>query len=823
MASAQLRVTLVAASIGRERELIGFEEVRDFASESYNLAIGSLQAAAQARPELRRRLRFERLDFEITWDRRVLGAEAVEAVAATAPDIVGLSCYCWSVDLLLGLLPELRRRCPEALVLLGGPSAGPVAAELLEARPEVDVVVTGEGEGSFVALLEAQLEGRPLSAVAGVASRGAGGEVVIAEPPSPLSLATLPSVYRAGVLPASGASLLLETSRGCRSRCRFCSWTGGGRLRYRPIAEVEADLRWAARQGVRSVKLADTAINFDADRLEALTAALGRADPERRLRLTYFLKPERLDEWQLSLLRRLPTEELIVGVESVDDEVRRAVGKPPIDLEAYERRLVGLGEVGPVTASLILGLPGDTAAGLIRTLDWMIDLDQRRPGLLHVICLFWLALLPGSRLRARAEAWGDRFMSSETPYLLESDDHDPSTLLTMARLAIERHFRHPRLRVEYFHQEYLQQDAAAEDRRVSIPRRQPDERPVVALLGGPTRAFGELVAHGLEPLFAKAYAEADEAIGRRWRLELLHLGGDGGLEGALESIARLSPRLLLWWPAAAIDPTEVIEQIRRRAAEATILLVGANPSAAGPADGVIAGEAERPLRQLLAGDRLDLDGVRGVIRSGSGEIPEQGAAELVARLDEIPSPFQWGFVARRTDEPALLSLGRPGPPRRFFSRERLAGDLRWALEAGFRRVRWLGLPLPSATVELEALGEVLHEVDPGGRQEHRFSADPRTGAELRALVAAAPGRVSLAGEEVDLSRRLAAWRRGGELGGWRLVEVVEGASRRLRCRSRQGQDVVVRLGASGAATPEPCDAGDEAVARLLAIVRRLAR
>jgi radical SAM superfamily enzyme YgiQ (UPF0313 family) len=416
----RLKIALVGASVRREEELPGFAELHDFASESANLAIASLKASALADPILAQAVSIDLLDLSITWDHKGLTERALEGVLASSPDLVGLSCYCWSVDSLLELARRLKVARPEVMVLLGGPSAGPVAEEILGEHPSVDAIARGEGEGSFVALLEAVLHDQPLSSVPGLIWRDVTGQVVSSSASAPtVDLAKLPSPYLTGVLEPEGRSLLLETSRGCRYRCRFCSWAGGlGRLRYRPIQSVAADLAWAAERGISSVKLADTAINFHDDRLALLAETLTDAAAKGpQLGFTYFLKQELLTPHQAELLAKVPTDEIIIGVESLNDEARRAVGKPPFDACDFSEKMAMLSAVGPVTLSLILGLPGDSPEGLARTLDWMLDFEARHPATIHMICLFWLAVLPGSRLHRDRAIHRFRLVAGETPFV----------------------------------------------------------------------------------------------------------------------------------------------------------------------------------------------------------------------------------------------------------------------------------------------------------------------------------------------------------------------------------------------------------------------
>jgi len=735
-----MRVTLVGASIVRESELPGFESVTDFASESFNLAIASLKAAVLQEPELAPRIDVTLLDFGIGWDRKNLGQREARAVLDTNPDVVGLSCYCWSVDTLLELAHSLSDGAKRPFVLLGGPSAGPIAHDLMTAHGCVDAVAVGEGERTFTELLRALDRRIELSEVPGLVYRGPDGvPIASTAPDSAVSLERLASPYRTGVLNPS-RSMLIETSRGCRFRCKFCSWMGGGsKLRYVPVESVEADLRWAVAHGIRDIKLADTAINFHTDRVRELAGAIRRADPQGTLRFTYFLKPELLTEEQAECLRGIAVEEIIIGVESLTDAARRAVGKPPFDPAQFEHTIGLLQSIGPVTASLILGLPGDSEQGLRHTLEWMTSFDRAHPGALHVTCLFWLALLPGANLHANRDSNGFRVAPRETPYVLESRTFDPDRLLVMARDSIELHYQHPGLRVEYFHKEYLMQDAPAAERHVQIERRGDDSRACVLLVGlvdPETQAIHGITPYSLEIAWMKAFAEKEQSIRQSTRIELLHVNArETEIASAVEVIRKYAPRAVVVSQSAcaAAFTDALIERLGSELPGTTLLACNGSKDErawlerASSLRGVFTGEPEVAFRRWLAAG-MTLDSAAGMMVRRGAAIEDGGPAQVIENLDELPSPLQWGFVQRAGASIAMRWSRQPSPSSpgaaRVFSPERVYGDLRWAIEQRHEHIVWLDNELPLIPSLLRGFVETLQRADPEGRIRHAYAVSP---------------------------------------------------------------------------------------------------
>jgi anaerobic magnesium-protoporphyrin IX monomethyl ester cyclase len=135
-------------------------------------------------------------------------------------DIVGVTALTPSIDSALEICGAARES--GALTVLGGvhPSLMPNVA----GRPEVDIVVRGEGEYSFKEIAD----GRPVGSVAGISYAG-GSEVVHNPDRPPAKLDMLPPPRRDLVsryekkYRAFGRKLdAVSTTRGCPFRCSFC-------------------------------------------------------------------------------------------------------------------------------------------------------------------------------------------------------------------------------------------------------------------------------------------------------------------------------------------------------------------------------------------------------------------------------------------------------------------------------------------------------------------------------------------------------------------------------------------------------------------------
>ncbi|MCL2023669.1 MAG: cobalamin-dependent protein, partial [Oscillospiraceae bacterium] len=76
------------------------------------------------------------------------------------PAVVGFSCYVWNTEYNKRLAEKIKAKYPECLIVFGGHNVPP-DTQMLEQFPFIDVLIHGEGEIPFRALLTELLEDAP--------------------------------------------------------------------------------------------------------------------------------------------------------------------------------------------------------------------------------------------------------------------------------------------------------------------------------------------------------------------------------------------------------------------------------------------------------------------------------------------------------------------------------------------------------------------------------------------------------------------------------------------------------------------------------------
>lgn len=359
--------------------------------------------------------------------------QTLRRVALLAPDAVCLSAYIWNIECLRELIPAIRAQLPQARIILGGPEVSFDGAYWLSELPQVEAILSGEGEESLPLLLDRMEEGAGFGDVPGCCYWQEGR--VVQNPPRSL-LQDPPSPYRQGYFSAlNGRMAYLETTRGCPFSCAFCLSGRKDNVRFFDLEQAKENLvRLANAPGVKTVKLIDRTFNCHAERADQIFSFLmeeyGRRIPPT-VCFHFEIGADLLTPQTLALLNRAPCGyfQFEAGIQSFSERTLAAVSRR-CDMRRLEENLKQL--IAPhnahVHVDLIAGLPYEGMKEFEQSFDRAYAL---RPQMLQ---LGFLKLLRGSALRERAEEYGIRY-SERAPYeILESQWMGREELLELKRI-----------------------------------------------------------------------------------------------------------------------------------------------------------------------------------------------------------------------------------------------------------------------------------------------------------------------------------------------------------------------------------------------------
>jgi anaerobic magnesium-protoporphyrin IX monomethyl ester cyclase len=338
--------------------------------------------------------------------------ETTEAVFEKSPDVVGLSCKTLWVVSAHNVAQALKQKRPDLPIVVGGHHVTALPEKSLEQFRSFDAIVLGEGELTFRDYLEALINDRDLSGVAGLAYRSGDGIVVnpprqelldINSLPKPAfdllpDLATHynPSLINAKKLPA----FPLITSRGCPSHCAFCDRSVFKNRTRIPSAEYTFSLieDLCKNHGIRHFL-------FDDDNLlikKEIFTRLFELIINSRLNFTFTCQTRvnTLDKEVLKLLKAAGCWQLMFGIESGSQRMLDAM-KKGITLQQTENAVSLTRQAGIKTFGMfIIGFPGETEESLKETERFIKTLK------LDDIGCFLFTPLPGSEVYENVNQYG---------------------------------------------------------------------------------------------------------------------------------------------------------------------------------------------------------------------------------------------------------------------------------------------------------------------------------------------------------------------------------------------------------------------------------
>ncbi|OQD58685.1 putative oxidoreductase [Methanobrevibacter arboriphilus JCM 13429 = DSM 1125] len=306
----------------------------------------------------------------------------LKVVSKIDPMVVGLTATTATINNALEYVKNIKRVLPNVLSVIGGPHTTFVPEETLIDEESLDVVVIGEGEETFVDLVEAfiKTQYKKLSKVKGIAFRDEDKVRMNGFRPLIKDLDSIPFPARHLVpfksYELSGQSGGMITSRGCVFGCNYCSSSliMGKKFRTRsPENVVDEVEELVFKYGLEDIAFLDDIFMLDKRRAIKICDEI----KERGIDLK-FVASSRVDTVNKSLLESLTNsgmKTLYYGVESGSQRVLDLMGKN-ITLNQTEKAFKIAKDVGvDVIGSFILGYPGETVEEMNDTIDFSIKLD----------------------------------------------------------------------------------------------------------------------------------------------------------------------------------------------------------------------------------------------------------------------------------------------------------------------------------------------------------------------------------------------------------------------------------------------------------------
>ena len=381
--------------------------------------------------------------------------EIMNSLLKFSPDIIGIYSTTFGWKKAVFTAAEIRRgrfQTPPYIVA-GGPYPIAMQEKCLEAAPDIDAVVTGEGEITMAELMKSISEGKSLKEVEGLVFRE--GRTIIKNPPRPL-------ITDVDALPFPARELLgdamdyipppatykrkpvavIMTARGCNRKCIFCFQIDKERksgIRFRSVENVMQEIEICLDQGYREIKFIDDTLAADYDR----AMQIAREIKNRRLDFTWFTSAcvHQVDKPLLKAFKDAGCWAILFGAESGVQRNLNAIRKG-ITLEQIRKAVKTAKEVGlTVYTPFLFGLPGQTFEDGLKTIEFACELNP------DIANFHALTPFPGTELYDNIEKYGT--MSGDlTDYTYQGAAFIPHTMTReeiahLRQLAFKRFYTRP--------------------------------------------------------------------------------------------------------------------------------------------------------------------------------------------------------------------------------------------------------------------------------------------------------------------------------------------------------------------------------------------
>ncbi len=309
-------------------------------------------------------------------------------------DVIAFSCYIWNIDVVLLIARELKKVQKEVKIWLGGPEVSYDADRVLEENDFIQLVMKGEGEKTFAALIRMLAETADCLDEADAADLPEGivirqGDILrTTADRRPMNMDELPFVYQ-DLAEFENRIIYYETARGCPFRCSYCLSSIDKGLRLRSLDKVKRELQFFLDNNVKQVKFIDRTFNADKRHSRVIWSYIAKHD-NGITNFHFEISADLLEEEDFNIIKNMRAGliQLEVGMQTTNPdtiaEIRRTMN---IDrLAAAMGKLVSMG-TAHVHLDLIVGLPFEDMKSFRKSFNdaWAMKPDNLQLGFLKVL------------------------------------------------------------------------------------------------------------------------------------------------------------------------------------------------------------------------------------------------------------------------------------------------------------------------------------------------------------------------------------------------------------------------------------------------------
>ncbi|MGC8580529.1 MAG: B12-binding domain-containing radical SAM protein [bacterium] len=338
--------------------------------------------------------------------------DVYNAIINFKPDVVGISAITLEAELIHHISRITKKISKSIPVIVGGPHATTFPEKVL-ADERIDIAVIGEGEETFVELLNTIEHKGSLGNVNGIAYKEDGVISYTASRPFINQLDALPfpawdkidmekyAKVKSGSATRIRPYMVLFTSRGCPFRCTYCHNIFGKHFRARSPENVLEEINTLIEKyGIKDFEIMDDTSNFDKVRLKKILSMVISLGKDIKLSFPNGIRADIVDEELIKLMRQAGTDEITIAIESASPRIQQYI-KKNLNLERANKAIDMAVNAGMfVKGNFMLGFPTETEEEIKATIDFACN------SRLHVAAFFIVVPFEGTELALQMEREG---------------------------------------------------------------------------------------------------------------------------------------------------------------------------------------------------------------------------------------------------------------------------------------------------------------------------------------------------------------------------------------------------------------------------------
>jgi len=315
--------------------------------------------------------------------------ELKKTMVSFNPQVVGIGVMTIESKYGFADAAKVKEINPETTIILGGPHCSHEPRFILN-DPNVDLMVSGEGDNTIVELIQALEEKTDISKIPGIAYKNNGTYIRTAERPVIKDLDNYNQEYdlidleryfnfqsSMDFFPVfrNKRFVPLTTSRGCPFKCTYCHDIFDKSIQYRSTEAVLEEMEYLLNTyGIREFHIIDDIFNLNMKRAKLLMKAIIKRNLNIHISFPNGLRADFFDDELIDVMQKAGVYRLALGIESGSQRIQDMIQKD-LDINILENVVEKLTRARmSVHGFFMLGFPGETRKEMEQTIDFACNL-----------------------------------------------------------------------------------------------------------------------------------------------------------------------------------------------------------------------------------------------------------------------------------------------------------------------------------------------------------------------------------------------------------------------------------------------------------------